>query len=681
MKRRIARGDKVEVDFDGKEFVARKAPADAAARSELGGFAALAPLALATLIPQAWLLPLVVGGTAALAAYLALRAAFGEARPQAPPAAWRRILPAGFLAALLFASDWLLKAWVAPLSSAFVVHVAEPMRLAFTYWALPLSLGAVAWILANTEASSSWLEAARRFRSAHPLLGAAPYAFLGAATKLSRMKDGRQIADLAERHPALARARQWAWFGAALILGAMAGNAGEVLLKGGAVDYIPVGPMSMNLADALLFLGMPIFFVAAGFFEAVRRAAQTGAPVFQRTWVLHLPALLAGAAVLLTLPALPAWSVYALFAAVAWGIGATLASRISDSLQDEMNLSFRFNPSRGIVLGPAQRALSWAYRLKRWAYAAAAALPFLGGLNAPSLSARERAALVERYRAAKPRLVVMDWDNTFTDNRTLNQKISPRGVAVLRALKEAGVRVAFDTNRPLGGGDFGMMQVLIEQLPEDLRGGFLLATGGGAEVYRLGPKGEQPAAPERFMAAIPAADREAMVRFLREEGARLGIAPANYHEQGDRSYEHALILDGDPAWTPQVRLQKAADLHKAFLARMRAAGLSYKIDFKIPRNIEHEPYIRVRSPKAVKASGVDGILRILAEEGVSVSPEDVLIFGDEFAKGEDDVSMAEALPRATALSVGTVAHAGTRNLHLLGGGPDATHQFLEDILK
>lgn len=79
---------------------------------------------------------------------------------------------------------------------------------------------------------------------------------------------------------------------------------------------------------------------------------------------------------------------------------------------------------------------------------------------------------------------------------------------------------------------------------------------------------------------------------------------------------------------------------------------------------------------------MNGVLRLLKEEGVSVEPEDVLFFGDEFDPGNDDNSMAQALPDATAIAVGRTADPRVKNVHLLPRvGPDETAAFLWDILK
>ncbi|MFH2202627.1 MAG: ATP-dependent Clp protease ATP-binding subunit [Elusimicrobiota bacterium] len=327
------------------------------------------------------------------------------------------------------------------------------------------------------------------------------------------------------------------------------------------------------------------------------------------------------------------------------------------------------------LLGPG-------YRLHKKALSAvmmlSVAFPFLHipQPSAPRMSPENRHALVERYKAKKPKLLLMDWDNTFMANRnTLNDEAQQEHYELLRALREEGIRIGFVTNRPFQGKGFGLQDLLMRGMDKATAAKFLLAVGGGAEVYRYGENGETPVAPAMKMTFIADADRAAMKAAIRETGAGLGLVAGDFRDQNEKSYEYTYILENH---RDQIK-----PLYDGLMQRMRTAGLAdkYKFQLKMPVNPEHQPYIRVRVLGAVKENGVKGILALLKEEGVEIAPEEVLFFGDEFNPGNDDVSMARSLPAATAIAVGQDADPRVRNAYLTPGiGPVSTLAFLWDML-
>jgi len=334
-------------------------------------------------------------------------------------------------------------------------------------------------------------------------------------------------------------------------------------------------------------------------------------------------------------------------------------------------------------LGPAGRGFPLGYRLRRGTSvvlaAAASLLPFAGPVSAPHMSATDRAALVEHYKKKNPKLVLMDWDNTFMDNwHKLNRKVSQDRLELLQALKEAGIRAGFITNRPLEGKGFGMESLLVSRMPKSLREGFLLGVGGGAEIYRYDGDGERPAEPTRRAALIEEADMALISRTVRSAAAKGGVdmgeGSREYFEE-QKGYEYSFGL--------LRRREQAQAVFDALAAVLETGGLAgkYIAKLKVPVKPGSAPYIRVRAANADKTTGVRAVLDILKEEGTELLPEDILFFGDEFDPGNDDNFMAQAVPGALALAVGRTADPSVRNVHLLPRfGPDSTVRFLWNIL-
>jgi len=174
--------------------------------------------------------------------------------------------------------------------------------------------------------------------------------------------------------------------------------------------------------------------------------------------------------------------------------------------------------AHGSQAPPVGASLSAGYRVKR----AAAALLAAAGLNvtAPRLSPADYGRLVGRFEQTPPKLVILDYDDTFMPNPDgKGIPATPERIALLERLSRAGIRVAFATNRPFGEGDRGISSLLMERLPESVRRNFVLATGGGAEIYRYGPNGEKPAAAAR---ANPFSEEEygVITRLMREAAGR-----------------------------------------------------------------------------------------------------------------------------------------------------------------
>ncbi|MBI4060433.1 MAG: hypothetical protein HY403_03300 [Elusimicrobia bacterium] len=65
----------------------------------------------------------------------------------------------------------------------------------------------------------------------------------------------------------------------AMMLGGLFGNGLDVLLQGGALDWIPLGRSLINLADVALLLGLAVFQLATAFFVRARLAHRRGEPL------------------------------------------------------------------------------------------------------------------------------------------------------------------------------------------------------------------------------------------------------------------------------------------------------------------------------------------------------------------------------------------------------------------
>jgi hydroxymethylpyrimidine pyrophosphatase-like HAD family hydrolase len=593
--------------------------------------------------------------------------------------------PKTALMALAFlALDWGSKLLFYSAGLPIIFHFLEPGRLAIMAAAIPVNLGAAVYYLWVAHSKQAPLQRISELRRKHPVLGNLVYGVLQVLNFPVGVNEKRYAGDLKARYPVVSKTLRWLGIGLAAVLAGTLGNSLEGILNGKVLDFIPFGHGRANIADMLVVFGVPFVWMARDFLGAARKAVETRTPAAMKPWKYFLLPVLGLVAFVYTTSAgyaeVPVVGWYILLFSALFSVGTLAANMLVTPLLEEFNRMFRLSDSAGVREGPAGRALGRGYRLRRALAAGLASLaafvPFVKAPSAPRMADSDRQALVERYRRARPKLVLMDWDNTFMDNWTRrNQPATEERLALLAALQSAGIRAGFVTNRPLYGRGFGMRDLLTDRMRPEQRKGLLLAIGGGSQVYRFGPKGETPKAPTLTLSVIEPQDLRAMEAAYREEAARLGVEAGA--DRDKKSYERSFIIRREHAG-------KAQAVFDAFSARLKAMGLDKKYDakLKIPVKPGSQPYIRVRAAGADKTSGVNGVLRLLKEEGVSVEPEDVLFFGDEFDPGNDDNSMAQALPDATAIAVGRTADPRVKNVHLLPRvGPDETAAFLWDILK
>ncbi|HAH05696.1 MAG TPA: hypothetical protein DCM05_04080 [Elusimicrobia bacterium] len=307
---------------------------------------------------------------------------------------------------------------------------------------------------------------------------------------------------------------------------------------------------------------------------------------------------------------------------------------------------------------------------KRWAalLAAAGVAAF-----APRLSEGDRSALLGRFRNHPPKAVIMDYDDTFMDNSSgKGLVVTPERLDLLQRLKAAGIRPIFATNRPLDGGPHGMSNMLMDRMDPALREGFIISVGGGAEVYRYGEKGEKPAAPAFSETPMSLEERGRIQEMMRQASAASGFPSSDWREDG-KDHEFTFVLKND---RPAAR-KLAAEFEKLFKGRF---GPEFNVTYKEPPKESLEPYIRIA--KATKTRAIEGILKLLAEEGTALKPSEVVIFGDDFTQPGYDSAMARALPGAVVYAVGKDADPRLDNVYLSPVvGPDSTAAFLEDLLR
>ncbi|MCX5789432.1 MAG: AAA family ATPase [Elusimicrobia bacterium] len=357
------------------------------------------------------------------------------------------------------------------------------------------------------------------------------------------------------------------------------------------------------------------------------------------------------------------------FAPVSWTTVAALAAALAVGYVAWRYFSGAFR-AHGSQAPPVAASLSAGYRVRR----AAAALLAAAGLHvtAPRLSPADYGRLAQNFQKTPPKLVILDYDDTFQPNPDgKGVPASPERIALLQRLSDAGIRVAFATNRPFDGGTYAMSSLLMERMPESLRKDFLVATGGGGEVYQYGPNGEKPAAPAR---SHPFTEEEygMITRLMREAAGKVG--DLEYRED-QKGYEYVALFKGGDAAVREVfeKFQKA----------IAASGYDFVVTLKTfddPKKKNLDPYIRVS--KSNKTMAVEAILELLAAQGVTVKPKDVVMMGDDFTVPGFDSAMARALPGGTALAVGKAADARIPNVYLLPTvGPEQTADFLDQISR
>ncbi|MBI2362593.1 MAG: AAA family ATPase, partial [Elusimicrobia bacterium] len=523
----IKKGDAVLVDFDGTKLTVSRDP-EAKPATKLGGWAlGAAALGLAAL-PAGAPLALAVAGIAAAVGYAAWRVASSYSGPhgraQAPPLARVWAVRAAVMTAAFLAADWALKALFFG-SGLFVFHHIVPTRALIMAAAVPLNLAFGAWMLSLGHSKAAPLEKLRKFRERHPVLGAVAYGLLQVLAFPFTINDQRYAGDLAAKHPAVAKALGVFVVAAAAVLAGTLGNVLEGLVNAKVVDFIPVGHGRANLADFLVFLGIPFAWMTLDFCGAARKAVAARKPAvmnFAKYYALPvlgmLAFLLASSAGYAAIP-LPA--IYAAFFSTLFGVGILGANVFVQRRLAEFNGSLQDGVFQEM---PAKPSFSAGYRLRRSAaaaLAALAALPFVGKVvSQPRLSGRDYAALVERYRGRLPKVVITDYDDTFMDNSDgRGLVVSDARLKLLEDLKAAGVRVAFATNRPLTGGSYAMSAMLVDKMSPELRKYFILSTGGGAEVFKFSPQGELPQTPYFSGPTISEAERAVVGGLIAAEAA------------------------------------------------------------------------------------------------------------------------------------------------------------------
>ncbi|TPW19610.1 MAG: hypothetical protein FD126_2514, partial [Elusimicrobia bacterium] len=694
----------VLVDWDAASGTLKAVKDPEAKITKMGGFGILGGFAAALglgALPVGVTIAVAVAGIAAAVGYAVYRVASSYSGPsgraQAPPSTRVWVTRAALLTAGLLAADFALKGifWS---SGLYVFHHIVPTRAILMAAAIPLNFVFAGWMLHLGHAQKAPLEGLRRFRANHPILGGLVWGALQILTFPVGVNDQRHAGDVAGRSPAVSKALGVFVVAAAAVLAGTLGNGLEGLVNAKVVDFIPVGHGRANLADFLVFFGLPLAWMTLDFFGAVRKAVAARKPVamnFAKFWalpVLGMLGLVLSSAVG-GWTALPLPAIYGAMFATLFGVGILGSQVYIQRRVAEMNDSFKDGEFQA---APSTPKFTAGYRLRRAVaamLAPLAALPLMGkAAYQPKMGPRDYAALVERYKGRLPKVVITDYDDTFMDNSDgRGLVISDARLKLLEDLKAAGVRVAFATNRPLTGGSYAMSHMLVERMSPALRADFILSTGGGAEVFKFAKDGSTPETPVFSGPTFTEAERKVVSDILSAEAAKQGVDLAQGRVD-TKPYEHAWMygmgLDAaKKAATPEAQwkalvAERNAKITAVFAALekgLKAANLEFAATLKFPPRDDLEPYIRLS--KSTKAFAVKAILETVEAEGARVYPDDVVMLGDDFTVPGYDSAMPKSLPNGTAIAVGQAADARIPNVHFLGGGPDATEKFLRDIIS
>ncbi|MDD5305057.1 MAG: hypothetical protein PHS14_18315, partial [Elusimicrobia bacterium] len=92
----------------------------------------------------------------------------------------------------------------------------------------------------------------------------------------------------------------------------------------------------------------------------------------------------------------------------------------------------------------------------------------------------------------------------------------------------------------------------------------------------------------------------------------------------------------------------------------KANGLGYLVQLKPMPTMRHAPYVQYF--KAHKGTGARKAMEMLKAKGLVDDESQIAVFGDDFKAEGNDLYMAQALPRALAVSVGRTFDASQPNV-------------------
>jgi hypothetical protein len=257
-------------------------------------------------------------------------------------------------------------------------------------------------------------------------------------------------------------------------------------------------------------------------------------------------------------------------------------------------------------------------------------------------------SLADRIRSGGIRAIVTDYDGTLED-KTPDDKAVPASAeltGLLGRLRERGVAVAVSTNHFFTGDHNGMTHLLGDRMTEKDRAGMMFVVQSGARVYQYDAAGATPAEPAWKEVSFDDAERARIQPVFEAAAAKLGLSPDDYkifHEDS-RSLIEIRNRKGDE----ETRL--AEEMYALLNQANKENGFGYLVQLKPMPTMRFVPYVQYF--KAHKGTGARKAVEMLKANGSIDDESQVVIFGDDFKPEGNDLYMAQALPRALAVSVG-----------------------------
>ena len=306
----------------------------------------------------------------------------------------------------------------------------------------------------------------------------------------------------------------------------------------------------------------------------------------------------------------------------------------------------------------------------------AMAAGFLGiQAAAPSLDANQGlAALESRIRKKDLKTIFVDYDGTLMDKSADNKAVSASEslLKLLRDLRQkTGVQIVIVTNHFFEGDDNSMSALLTDRLDPETRAGMMVVTVSGSRIHQYGPNGERPKEPIWEETRFDKAERDLITPAFEEAARQVGLEETDYklfHEE-----TRTLIEIHNEQDRVQALTQALADANDS-------EGWGYLVQAKEMPTMRGVPYVQYF--KANKGTGARQAFSLLKSQGLIDSDKQVLILGDDLKEGGNDLFMAEAFPKALAISVGKAATAVQANVLQWGrSGASAAHEVLRGIVK
>jgi hypothetical protein len=269
-------------------------------------------------------------------------------------------------------------------------------------------------------------------------------------------------------------------------------------------------------------------------------------------------------------------------------------------------------------------------------------------------SAEELAqAVAARVRSGGIRAIVTDYDGTLMDKTPDDKAVvaSDELAGLISGLRRHGVTVVVSTNHFFTGDHNGMTNLLGDRLDAKTRAGMFYVVQSGARIYQYGADGSIPADPIWKEVSFDDAERAKIAPVFEAAAAKVGLKPGDYkiiHEDSRTLIELINHQDRDEA------------LYQALAEANTANGFSYLVQLKPMPTMRHVPYVQYF--KAHKGTGAGKAVEILKSQGLLDDESQALILGDDFKADGNDLYMAQALPRALAVSVGKTADSRQRNV-------------------